>query len=296
MRFCFIIEEQYRYDPMPMIVADQLLEWGHTVTLLEPGEMVTCLTNMREQDHDAYVLKSIARGPGLSILEAAEAIGIPTINSSRAIRMVRDKAVAVAYACSNGLPIPPTYFVSRPHLLKQIPPKDYPLVVKPGHGNSSQGIYLIESSEKLADLQMAEIDDGFFLAQRYMENPGFDLKIYVIGKEVCATIAKKSPLHATIDEESIAPTREIRKLALDIGNIFGLEIYGIDVVETPQGLVLLDINDFPSFGGVPSAAIRVSEHILDAVKKAKKRRAVLIEHNNHTHHHDPALKRISILD
>lgn len=270
MRFCFIIEEQYRYDPMPMTVADQLLEWGHAVTLLEPGQMVTCLTNMREQDYDAYVLKSIARGPGLSILEAAEAVGIPTINSSRAIRMVRDKAVAVAYACSNGLPIPPTYFVSHPHLLKQIPSQAYPLVVKPGHGNSSRGIYLIESFEKLADLPMAEMDDGFFLAQHYMENPGFDLKIYVIGREVCATIAKKSPLHETIEEESIAPTHEICKLALDIGNIFGLDIYGIDVVETPQGLVLLDINDFPSFGGVPSAAMRVSEYIVEAVTKAKR--------------------------
>src|SRR5690242_7873058 len=126
MHFCFIIEEAYRHDPMPMTVADQLLQWGHTVTLLEPGEMVTCLTNMYEQDHDAYILKSIARGHGLSILEAAEAAGILTINNSRAIRMVRDKAVAVAYARSNGLPIPPTYFVSRLHLLKQIPSKDYP--------------------------------------------------------------------------------------------------------------------------------------------------------------------------
>jgi ribosomal protein S6--L-glutamate ligase len=175
-------------------------------------------------------------------------------------------------------------------LLKQIPSKDYPLVVKPGHGNSSQGIYLIESSEKLADLQMAETDDGFFLAQRYMENPGFDLKIYVIGREICATIAKKSPFHGMIEDESIAPTREICKLALDIGNIFGLEIYGIDVVETSEGLVLLDINDFPSFSGVPSAAIRVSEYILDTVKKAKRQRAVRIERNTNTHY-QPAIGR-----
>src|SRR5436190_4406136 len=172
MRFCFIVEEQYRNDPMPMVIADQLLQWGHDVDLLEPQTAVTCLNELAEQGYDAYVLKSLADGPGLSILEAAEAVGIPTINSSRAIRMVRDKAVAVAYACSNGLPIPPTYFVSHPRLLKQIPSKDYPLVVKPGHGNSSRGIYLIESLEKLADLEIAEPGDGFFLAQHYMENPG----------------------------------------------------------------------------------------------------------------------------
>jgi ribosomal protein S6--L-glutamate ligase len=55
-----------------------------------------------------------------------------------------------------------------------------------------------------------------------------------------------------IGDESIAPTREICKSALDIGNIFGLEIYGIDVVETAEGLVLLDINDFPSFRDSPN--------------------------------------------
>ncbi len=29
MRFCFIVEEQYRNDPMPMVIAEQLLQWGH---------------------------------------------------------------------------------------------------------------------------------------------------------------------------------------------------------------------------------------------------------------------------
>ncbi len=114
MRFCFIIEEEYRHDPMPMVVADQLLQWGHSIDLLEPKDTVTCLSTMREQGYDAYVLKTVADGPGFSILEAAEAVGIPTINNSRAIRLVRDKAVAAAYARAHGLPIPPTYFVADP--------------------------------------------------------------------------------------------------------------------------------------------------------------------------------------
>src|SRR5262245_60110835 len=112
MRFCFIIEEAYRHDPMPIVVAYQLQQWGHTVDLLELQDTATCLTNMRWQSYDAYVLKSIADGPGLSILGAAEAVGIPTINNSRAIRLVRDKAVAAAFARAHGLPIPPTYFVA----------------------------------------------------------------------------------------------------------------------------------------------------------------------------------------
>ena len=40
------------------------------------------------------------------------------------------------------------------------------------------------------------------------------------------------------------------KLARRVGQVFGLDLYGVDVLETPQGLMLVDINDFPSFYGV----------------------------------------------
>ncbi len=282
MRFCFIIEEEYRHDPMPSVVAFQLLQWGHTVDILEPKECVTCLTNMSQRGYDAYILKTVADGPGLSILEAAEAVGIPTINNSRAIRMVRDKAVAAAVARAHGLPVPPTYFVAHPRLLKQIPSQDYPLVIKPSNGSSCRDIYRLESPADLAALKIAEGNASFFLAQRYMENTGFDIKVYVTGREVYAAIAKKSPLHGEVQESFIPLTKELRKIALDIGKIFGLDIYGIDVVETPQGLAVLDINDFPSFGGVPRAVIRVAEYILHAATRAERQREARTKRHSHT--------------
>lgn len=276
MRFCFIIEEQYRREPMPLVIADQLLQWGHTVDLLEPQSMVVCLSDLMEDGYDAYVLKTLSDGPGLSILEAAEAVGIPTINNSRAIRLVRDKAVAAAFARANGLPIPLTYFVAHPRLLKQIPAEDYPIVVKPSNGSSCRGIYRLNSPDELAALEIAEANDSFFLAQRYEENSGFDIKLYVTGKEVFA-IAKKSPLHPDVDEKLMPLTPQLRKLALDVGRLFGLDIYGLDVVETPQGLAVIDINDFPSFGLVPRAVARVSEYILHAAKRAELQRSARVK-------------------
>src|SRR5260221_42006 len=162
MRFCFIVEEQYRNDPMPMVIADQLLQWGHDVDLLEPQTAVTCLSDLAQQGYDAYVLKSLADGPGLSILEAAEAVGIPTINNSRSIPFV--------------------------------------------------------------------------------------------------------PL-----------TPRVRKLFLQVGKLFGRDIYGVDVVETPRGPEILDINAFPSFGRVPRAVVRVSEYVLHAAKRAEIKRAANME-------------------
>jgi ribosomal protein S6--L-glutamate ligase len=283
MRFCFIVEEQYRNDPMPMVIADQLLQWGHDVDLLEPQAMVTCLNDLSKQSYDAYVLKSLADGPGLSILEAAEAAGIPTINNSRSIRLVRDKAVAAAFARAHGLPIPPTYFVAHPRLLEQIPETDYPIVVKPSNGSSCRGVYRLNNPADLEALVIAEANDSFFLAQRYAENSGFDMKVYVTGKEVYAAIAKKSPLHSNVEEHFVPLTPQVRKLALEVGKLFGLDIYGVDIVETPQGPAILDINDFPSFGGVPRAVVRVAEYVLHAARRAELQRIARQERSQRQH-------------
>src|SRR6266849_4466599 len=136
MHFCFIIEAQYRKETMPMAVARQLVEWGHDVDLLEPESTTICLSDLNRGNYDAFVLKTVSDGPGLSILEAAEAAHIPTINHSRAIRLVRDKAVATTRALAYGLPVPSTYFVPHLDLLRQVPETEYPLVVKPTNGSS----------------------------------------------------------------------------------------------------------------------------------------------------------------
>jgi ribosomal protein S6--L-glutamate ligase len=263
MHFCFIVEPQYQHDSMPMVVVEQLLRWGHTVDVLDPHSTITCLSGLARLTYDALVLKTVSDGPGLSILEAAETVGIPTINRSRSIRMVRDKAIAAAYAQAQGLPTPLTYFVAHTGLLKQIPEDAYPLVVKPTNGSSCRGIYRVNSPADLSTLEIVEAQHTFLLAQQYIENPGFDIKLYVAGTEVFA-VAKRSPLHPDVNvEKHLMPiTFELRKLALDVGHIFGLDIYGLDIVETPHGPVIVDINDFPSFGHVPRAEALVSSYIL----------------------------------
>lgn len=276
MRFCFIIEREYRKQPMPTVVADQLIQWGHHVDLLEPEETITSLVDLGNHGYDAYVLKTVSSGPGQSLIEAVEASGIPTINPSRAIRLVRDKAVAAAFARAHGLPVPLTYFVAHPRLLRQIPSDVYPLVVKPTNGSSCRGIYRVNQPSELLTLDIAEARDSYLLAQRYVENAGYDIKLYVTGTEVDA-VFKKSPLHPEIQEGLIPVTREMRNLALRVGKLFGLVIYGLDVVQTPEGLAVLDINDFPSFRLVPRAVIRVAEYILHTAKDAELKREARLQ-------------------
>jgi len=266
MRFCFILEERYAQKPMPMVIADQLVQWGHEIEVLQPYAAVTSLTDLSLTKYDAYVLKTVSDGPGLTILEAAEAVGIPTINNSRAIRLVRDKAVAVAFAQACGLPIPATYFVGHPRALLGVPEDIYPVVVKPSNGTSMQDIHLVHTLEEMRQLQVDE--RSYYLAMHYVENTGYDIKLYVTGQEVHA-VQKSSPLHGDVQESEIPVTREMLKLARKVGQFFGLDLYGVDVLETPQGLVIVDINDFPSFYGVPRKVSSVAEYILHAAYRSR---------------------------
>jgi ribosomal protein S6--L-glutamate ligase len=188
--------------------------------------------------------------------------------------LVRDKAVAAAFAHAHGLPIPLTYFVAHPRLLQQIPEDDYPLVVKPSNGSTCREIYRLDHPADLAKLEITKADHSFFLAQRYVENAGFDIKLYVAGTEVYA-VARKSPLHPDVDvKQRLLPlTPELRELALRTGAIFGLHIYGLDVVETSHGFVVLDINDFPSFSNVPGATTLLTNYVLHLASRPAPRPA-----------------------
>ena len=266
MRFCFILEERYARKPMPLVVADQLRQWGHEIDVLQPYAAVTSLTDLSLAKYDAYVLKTVSEGPGLTILEAAEAVGIPTINNSRAIRLVRDKAVAVAFAQACGLPVPLTYFVGHPRALVKVPHKAYPVVVKPSNGTSLQDIHLVHTPEEMARLTLDE--HSYYLAMHYVENIGYDIKLYVTGQEVHA-IVKSSPLHSMEQEQEIPVSRAMLKLASRVGQVFGLDLYGVDVLEASEGLVIVDINDFPSFYGVPRKVASVAEYILHAAYRTR---------------------------
>jgi ribosomal protein S6--L-glutamate ligase len=268
-RLCFIVEEKYEHDVMPAAVADVLSRWGHDVDVLRPHAVLTDISALTDgsRSYDAYVLKTVSSGPGLSILEAIGAAGLPTVNDHRAIRLARDKVVAASVARMAGIPFPATYFASRAALLEQAPEELYPLVVKPNNGSSCERIVRVDSPEQLVDVDLD--DSGYLLAQPYLPNPGYDIKLYNTGDEVFAAV-RQSPLHQSTEvvEELIPVTAELRALTLAVGRAFGLDIYGIDVVETRDGWVVLDVNDFPSFGGVPDVARKLARTVLRLARQA----------------------------
>jgi ribosomal protein S6--L-glutamate ligase len=277
MRMCFIIEKAYRHDRMPLRVAGQLSAWGHDIHLLHPEKSATCLSALAragEDRFDAYVLKTVSDGPGLCILEAAAASGIAAINHPRAIRLARDKAAAAARARAARIPFPLTYFVVDVRHAGLIPREQYPLVVKPSNGSSMRAVHRVDDPAQLGELEF-DAHDRFFLAQRYVENEGYDLKLYGIGRDIYA-VMRGSPLHPgrRIGEHQVPVTPELAAIARNARRVFGLDIFGVDVVRGARGWVAVDINDFPGFGGVPGAVTLVSRRIAHLARTAAMRHAL----------------------
>ncbi|MDX2390559.1 MULTISPECIES: hypothetical protein [unclassified Streptomyces] len=264
MRLCFLVEEHYRHDGMPNEVIRQLTSWGHRVDVVRPGGSLLRMAEVvRAGVHDAWVLKTVSGGPGLTLLEAAAATGTTTINDARSIRGVRDKALAAALGSAHGLPMPPTYAVARPELLAEVPDSEYPLVVKPADGSSGRAVHLVPSPDRLAELLPVLAGEGMLIAQPYVPNPGTDIKVYCVDGELFAT-ERCSPLHPdpAVRERRVPLPAEVAAIAARVGAVYGLDLYGVDVLLGPDGPVVVDVNDFPSFRQVPDAAARVARAVL----------------------------------
>ncbi|MBI3605388.1 MAG: hypothetical protein HY202_05110 [Nitrospirae bacterium] len=65
----------------------------------------------------------------------------------------------------------------------------------------------------------------------------------------------------TLDTCSCKLPEEVKRVALACGRIINLQVYGVDILTTPKGPCVVDLNPFPHILGVPSAAERLSEYI-----------------------------------
>jgi glutathione synthase/RimK-type ligase-like ATP-grasp enzyme len=246
-RLCFLKQV---LQLIGLIDGDQIVDELIQFTVHDPRQVMARIAN-------AVIRHAILR----------EVVGVNLL-AAITHRLIRDKAVAVAYGQAHGIPFPLTYFVGHPRALVKVPHDIYPVVVKPSNGSAMQDIHKVNSAQEMEALSASLDPQSYFLAMRYVENTGYDIKLYVTGQEVHA-ILKSSPLHGEIQEQEIPVSRPMLRLAQRVGRVFGLDLYGVDVLETPQGLMVVDINDFPSFYGVPRKVVSVAEYILHAAYRYK---------------------------
>jgi ribosomal protein S6--L-glutamate ligase len=267
-RVACIVERRYLRQAMPRAVIRLLRQRGVGVDVLctaaarfDPRRGVFHGEDGGTTHLERYDL-IIARGRDalcLAMLACAEGAGLTVINSYSATEGVRNKAHLAIALGRAGILSAPTVLASDAATLCSLSDEWFPLILKATYGDNSQGLRLVRHRDDLEDLHWGE---ALVLAQQYLPNSGFDLKLYVCGDRVFA-VKKPSPFDGHAAAARPVPVKKhMLDLALRCGRTFGLEVYGVDTRETPDGLVVIEVNEFPNFTGVPGAARSIADHIL----------------------------------
>src|SRR3989449_10140344 len=64
--------------------------------------------------------------------------------------------------------------------------------------------------------------------------------------------------------EPFTITPELHNISLRCGRAFGIDLYGLDIIENNGKPYVVDVSSFPGFKGVPDAALRLADYIYSA--------------------------------
>ncbi|KAF5428968.1 tetrahydromethanopterin:alpha-L-glutamate ligase [Candidatus Methanophagaceae archaeon] len=207
------------------------------------------------------------------LLRHFEHTNIPVLNSSTAIQNAANKFYSFYLFKNAHLPIPRTVVTSELEVAMNALTDFEAAIVKPIFGSQGKGIYKLETSQpdlkqKLATLLKAR---GVLYLQEFVPNPGRDIRVFVVGEEALGAIYRVSQQGSFISNLSQGGTPhkceltdEIEQLAIRATKAVGADFAGVDLIESKDGLVLLEVNATPSGKGIKLACgIDVTERIID---------------------------------
>ncbi len=263
MRICIVVQRRHVESHLPAALVVVLRDRGHHVDVWIPEETTVNLGTL-EVSYELYVARCRSAS-GMAALAVLDARGAKIVNRFRAIEFSSNKAITTATLRARRIPHPPTFLAERPALLRSVPADAYPLVIKPLVGEAGEGVRLLRSRRELDSLPERPV-----YAQRYVSNAGYDLKAYVVGESV-RLVRKPSPLHGgSGPTEELPVPLEVERLALLCGRLFGLEIYGVDLLRTDDGWQVVEVNDFPSFTAIPDPAEWIAGYLLGVARQTER--------------------------
>jgi ribosomal protein S6--L-glutamate ligase len=253
-------DERYLEQRMPAALVRELQEIGVPVQVVRANDVVARIgtdpwTELVEGDVVAARTRNVL---GLALLRAAERQGVTVLPRWESVTHVRNKARAVQTLAAFGVPMPRTLLGESPAALKRLAPEDFPLLLKPHLGDNASGIVFVREPAELDDLTWG---DGLVMAQEYVDSGSVDLKLYGVGERLWAVrrpspIAGSSPLQ---EPEPMEVTPALKRIAHACRAAFDLDVYGVDVLDSPRGPLVVDVNEFPNYTGVEEAPRAVAE-------------------------------------
>jgi ribosomal protein S6--L-glutamate ligase len=281
MRICFLMEPPRSQTSVTYDVLNNLKAGGADVEVVTERSGLIDLQKFTF-DYDVYLFKS--HSPlAESLAAAAHYRGARLMNEYPATMKVRDKVLTCTLLLQGGVPTPRTFVTDSIETLRAAV-RQMPIVVKPYRGRRGMGIEVCMDEaqfdqlvQRRANEAVAEEDDGgggedgtalgerLIFAQEYEEHEPYDYKAYAVGDYVHAI---KRIFPAKTREEKlgvpVGPDPELEDLVRRCGRLFGLQLYGVDLVKTPKGYSVIEVNCFPGYKGVPEGGRRIAEFILDS--------------------------------
>jgi len=250
---------------------------GHVVSVVDPLEFSLVVSRgrpslyLRGVEVAGYdiVLPRIGASItsyGLAVVRQFDMMGIPVLNTAVAIARSRDKLRAMQLLTRRDLDIPITVCTkSTEHLdaaLRLV--GGPPAVVKLHQGTQGIGVMLAETRQSVESTLEAfwTLGQDIILQEFVAESRGRDVRAIVVGKRLIAAMRRRarrgefrSNLHRGGEPETIdALDPRYVRAAIDAARVMGLEVCGVDMLETRTGPKILEINSSPGLEGIERAS------------------------------------------
>ncbi|VVB56741.1 Alpha-aminoadipate--LysW ligase LysX [uncultured archaeon] len=190
-----------------------------------------------------------------------EQAGAYVCNPYAAHHLCGDKYLASTLLAKAGIPTPRTYGSFTPEsATKSASALAFPLVMKPVFGSWARMVHKINDREALeAELEnreeMGHAFQKVYYLQEHIDKPGRDIRAFVVGNECIGAIyrnaTEKSGWITNTGRGGTATncpvTEELNELAVRAAHVFGEGIYGVDMMESGNGLVVHEVNHTTEF-------------------------------------------------
>lgn len=201
-------------------------------------------------------------------LQLMEISGVNFINTIESTRNAFNKVYAAAVLKSNGINTPETRFATSLKDISDSLKEWEDIIIKPLSGHSSVRLnrlifdkkrknrisqYALFPKQEIECWHMIE-DLHTICIQKYVVNEGRDIRVEVLNGKVLALFAKYAQPNSwrVVDlnhPSKIIPlklTKEIEEISIKATEALGLSCASIDLVESPNGLSVIEVNASPS--------------------------------------------------
>jgi len=218
---------------------------------------------------------------GVMLLKHLELMKIPTTLSVNGLLTARNKYFTLQALHAVGVRIPESVLIAlrdrNEDLMEYLSP---PIVLKLLTGTQGIGVMRVRDVKEAGPIidTLSELDQMICL-QKYVPNPGEDLRVFVAGGEVVASMKRKAAPHEWRSNIHIGGHGVAYKLsnaesetALKAAEAVGVEIAGVDLISAKGNPFVIEVNASPGFRGLLAATgINAADKIAAyAIEKAKR--------------------------